>query len=166
MRRRHAECNYPNYPHCPVFVGQCWAEKKYIYIYGKFRYHFAKRSTSRPFLELQTIANLCAFCMIFHLGFYFSFAPARVFPISPSSISYPMSIQGFKFVLCSATSNSHLNSLIYLLICGSRKKVREERLASRGWGLSRAFGPTNCMMGHVMGCGLGVAYRIMCVYSW
>lgn len=27
----------------------------------------------RPFLELQTIANLCAFCMIFHLSFYFSF---------------------------------------------------------------------------------------------
>lgn len=136
--------------------------KKNIYIFMEnFPYHFAKRSTSRPFLELQTIANLCAFCMIFHLGFYFSFAPARVFPISPSSISYPMS----KFVLCSATSNSHLNSLIYLLICGSRKEVREERLASRGWGLSRAFGPTNCMMGHVMGCGLGVAYRIMCVYS-
>jgi len=36
----------------------------------------------RPFLELQTIANLCAFCMIFHLSFYFSFGPARVFPIS------------------------------------------------------------------------------------
>jgi len=80
MRRRHADCNCQ--AQLPFFF--CTNALSVEKIFMKIFPATLLDGRRRPFLELQTIANLCAFCMIFHLSFYFSFGPARVFPISLS----------------------------------------------------------------------------------
>jgi len=65
-----------------------------------------------PFWNYRPLLIYAPFVWFFIWVFTFPLVRLGYSPF-PSVISYPMSILGLKFALCSATRNSHSNSLIF-----------------------------------------------------